>query len=271
MDQARFAEAIISRIATADIPEQWTGRQEGTDTRYAVVDDLLPEEWVHAIHDAFAAGAAHFDTRTSFRERKSTSTRFDELPRILRDITFAFQAPEVSSLIAEQIGIRGMSGDPTLYAGGLSMMRQGDFLNPHIDNSHEATRTWYRRVNLLYYVTPEWPLASGGNLELWNGDVTRPTTIHSRFNRLVLMETNRSSWHSVDPVLVDRARCCVSNYYFSPQSPTGDEYYHVTSFTGRPSQPLRRTIGRIDNRLRKFARTRLRISRKSDKGYQAKC
>ncbi len=27
-----------------------------------------------------------------------------------------------------------------LYAGGLSMMFEGDFLNPHIDNSHDAGR-----------------------------------------------------------------------------------------------------------------------------------
>ncbi|EGH74806.1 hypothetical protein PSYAR_30109, partial [Pseudomonas syringae pv. aceris str. M302273] len=39
-------------------------------------------------------------------------------------------------------------------------------------------------------------------------------TIVSAFNRLVVMETNKDSWHSVSAVSVSTARCCVSNYYF---------------------------------------------------------
>ena len=32
------------------------------------------------------------------------------------------------------------------------------------------------------------------------------------------METNKTSWHSVDPVMSEVRRCCVSNYYFSEHS-----------------------------------------------------
>src|SRR5690606_15404679 len=122
-----------------------------------------------------------FSSRQSFRERKQTSTRFDELPAILSDVTFALQRDAVVSLIGERLGLEELGGDPTLYAGGVSMMGQGDFLNPHIDNSHEATRTRYRRVNLLYYVTPDWQADYGGNLELWDEQITRPVMIHSKF------------------------------------------------------------------------------------------
>ena len=86
------------------------------------------------------------------------------------------------------------------------------------------------------------------------------------FNRLIVMETNASSWHSVNPVTVDAVRCCVSNYYFSKQSPSGEDYYHVTSFLGRPGQPLRRIYGRVDNLLRQFVATRFKISRGKDLG-----
>jgi len=66
----------------------------------------------------------------------------------------------------------------------------------------------------------------------------------------VVMETNKFSWHSVSKVQVERIRCCVSNYYFSAVSPDGDGYFHVTSFTGRPDEFLKRAIGPIDNGLR---------------------
>jgi len=57
-----------------------------------------------------------------------------------------------------------------------------------------------------------------------------PKTIFSNFNRLVVIETNKTSWHSVCQVKVDKIRCCVSNYYYSSISPDYNEYFHVTSF-----------------------------------------
>ena len=80
-------------------------------------------------------------------------------------------------------------------------------------------------------------------------------------NRLVVMETTKSSWHSVSKVITDRPRCCVSNYYFSPISPDGSDYFHVTSFDGRPDQPLRRIIGAIDNALRNTVSKVFKIGR----------
>lgn len=253
MNQGALARDIAQRLGQADIAGQWAARNMGTETRYAIVDNLLPTEQVEAIHDAFAVSGEAFTQLSSFRERKRTSARFDALPPVLREITFAFQQPEVVRLIAEQIDLVGIAGDPTLYAGGVSMMGRGDFLNPHIDNSHNAARNCYRRVNLLYYVTPDWREADGGNLELWDRDVSAPLTLHSRFNRLVLMETNRRSWHSVSPVRVDRNRCCVSNYYFSRQSPLGRDYFHVTSFSARPEQRARRVLASIDAMARSVA------------------
>lgn len=113
------------------------------------------------------------------------------------------------------MGFKKIEPDPKLYAGGLSMMFSGDFLNPHIDNSHDGDRHRYRRLNLLYYVSPGWNLRNGGNLELWDEARIKPKTLVALENRLVVMETNKISWHSVSKVEIDRPRCCVSNYYFS--------------------------------------------------------
>lgn len=157
----------------------------------------------------------------SFRERKFTSKNFDEFDPILKAITFAIQDPRVIEVVEKITGIKGQIPDPSLYAGGLSAMAKDQFLGPHIDNSHEATRKYYRTLNLLYYITPDWTLENGGNLELWDVSVKSNATIVSSYNRLAIMETTPSSWHSVSKVNVDKVRCCVSNYYFSEISPTG--------------------------------------------------
>lgn len=63
------------------------------------------------------------------------------------------------------------------------------------------------------------------------------------------METNMNSWHSVNKVLVDTPRCCVSSYFFKKNSPNYKKYFHVTSFTGRKEQFLLRLLSPIDNNL----------------------
>lgn len=74
--------------------------------------------------------------------------------------------------------------------------------------------------------------------------------VESRFNRLAIMVTHTRSWHSVSKVVDDGQRCCVSNYYFSPDPAEQNEYFHVTSFRGRPEQGLRDLVLRGDIALR---------------------
>lgn len=251
--QEQIVAGILDRLSSqsSQIKDSWNNPQ-GTATRHFVVDDLLPPELAEQIYNAFPKDAQGFHSRKSFREKKRTSADIHSYDPILADITFALQSAAVIERVGELTGMQNLEPDPRLYAGGLSMMFRGDYLNPHIDNSHDADRTRYRRLNLLYYVAPDWREENGGNLELWDADVTRQQTITSRFNRLAVMETHKTSTHSVSPVTAESPRCCVSNYYFSAQSPDGSEYFHVTSFTGRPGQIAKRAIAPIDNGARGF-------------------
>ena len=255
-------DLIINKIKNEKnvIARQWA-TPEGTSTRYFYIDNLLPDELLNSIYDAFPKNGKDFFKRKSFREQKSTLADFVESSPILDDITKAFQLPEVIEEISHVINMTSLEADPTLYAGGLSMMFKGDFLNPHIDNSHDGERMRYRRLNLLYYVAPDWALENGGNFELWDEKVKKPKTIISKCNRLVVMETTDKSWHSVSPVTVESTRCCVSNYYFSEVSPNGSKYFHVTSFTGRPEERIKRALGVADNFLRNTISKTLKIGR----------
>lgn len=218
-----------------------------------VVDNFLPEEIANAIYHAFPNNEV-MRLMDSFRERKLTYKQLDNTHVLLKNITFAIQSPRVIAIVEKITGIAKQTPDNSLYAGGISKMCKGHFLNPHLDNSHDGERNRYRTVNLLYYVSPAWKVEFGGNLELWDQKVKTPTVIASLFNRFVVMETNRKSWHSVSPVLVEKERCCVSNYYFSQQSPEGEEYFNVTSFNARPEHKIRRIYCKIDNALRHCAR-----------------
>ncbi|WP_397579782.1 2OG-Fe(II) oxygenase [Sphingorhabdus sp.] len=267
MNTFEIAEHIVQRVEAECVAakQEWMNPLS-TRTRSFKIDNLLPENVAREVYDLFPKDSRLWFERRSFREQKKTFAKLQHLDALIENVTDAFHHESVVAAIGKITGFPDLEPDPELYAGGISMMQQGDFLNPHIDNSHDKLRNRYRRLNLLYYVTPDWDQHNGGNLELWDDAVHKPFQIDALFNRLVVMETNRTSWHSVNPVLVPASRCCVSNYYFSAASPSCTQYYHVTSFLGRPTQPLRRVIGRVDNKFRQFIAQRLKISRGGDLG-----
>lgn len=241
--------------ARATASQEFLENRKKVGTAFVAIDDLLPAEEAYKIHQSFDSGNSAWREMKSFREKKLTTKQYDRFEPILGEVTFTFQEPEVLKIVEGITQVPNQIPDSQLYAGGLSMMRTGDFLDPHIDNSHDQTRQIYRRLNLLYYVTPDWKLEDGGHLELWDRPVKNKITIESRFNRLVLMETHNLSWHSVSPIKREGGlRKCVSNYYFSKESPLGYDYFHVTSFNGRPEQQLKRAFCRVDN----FVRSSLR-------------
>lgn len=248
-----LAQHICSRIDDEldRIRQQWSS---SVGINYFVVDDLLPKEWAQKIAAAFPEGGSMM-LRRSLRELKYVSAQMNRHDPLLEEAIFAFQAANVLERVEKITGLRCLEPDELLYAGGISVMGRTHFLNPHIDNSHDKSRSRYRVLNLLYYASPDWKLENGGNLELWpEGPRRKPLTITSTFNRLVVMVTHQQSWHSVSPIAASCNRCCISNYYFS-RFPVGDaEYFHVTSFRGRPEQPIRDLALQADGLMRGWVR-----------------
>lgn len=262
---ASVSNLIYNKILLnkASLIKDWNAPEQ-TNTKHIILDNLLPDELCTEIYDSFPKGSEGFYSRSTFRERKKTSANMSLYNKIINDAIYAFQDDKILSIISEITGIKGLEADKKLYAGGLSIMEKGDFLNPHIDNSHNLKREEYRRLNILYYVTPNWCIENGGNFELWDAKVKHQKTIVSKFNRMVLMETTQDSWHSVSKVLTTLPRYCVSNYYFSKNSPNknNNKYFHVTSFTGRPEENFKRVYGSVDN----YFRNKISIILKAGRG-----
>lgn len=193
------------------LKNQW---KNGTDKiNYFYLDEILPEEVLLDIKDAFPSNTDNMFLRKSLRELKFVAAQMDKYNPLLEEIIYAFQDERIVNLIGEITNLSALEPDTLLYAGGISMMAKNHFLNPHIDNSHDKYRQRYRVANLLFYIAPNWQLQNGDNLELWpDGPTKKQITIENKFNRLVVMITNGKSWHSVSKVCVNQIRCCVSNF-----------------------------------------------------------
>jgi Rps23 Pro-64 3,4-dihydroxylase Tpa1-like proline 4-hydroxylase len=225
--------------------------------KFWIIDDLLPVEFATEIAKKFPEEHV-LRQRETIREYKKVGVDFDLYEEIMEDITYSFHDKRVVDRIGQITGIDSMIPDAQLYAGGLSSMTKNSFLNPHLDNSHDDDKKLYRVLNLLYYVSKDWKIEYGGNLLLFpNGLRKQSIEIESKFNRLVLMETNNFSYHAVTKVLHDHPRRCVSNYYFRVNSTNGMVYNHVTSFYAFPSESrFKSSLFALDRSIRQLLSSR---------------
>jgi Rps23 Pro-64 3,4-dihydroxylase Tpa1-like proline 4-hydroxylase len=256
MNRKELADLILKKLEEnkAYLKKEFNA---GGRIKSCFIDDLLPNEICQQIHSSFPDPSTMAEHR-SLRENKKIAAQLNKYDPILEEITYAFQDARILKFTEEFTGLKSLEPDEFLYAGGISLMSKGNFLNPHLDNSHDKDRKRYRVINLLYYVTPDWKQEYGGNLELWDtgmGLHKKPRVIEAKFNRLAFMITNKKSYHSVSKVIHNGNRCCVSNYYFS-ETPASENhsYFHVTSFYGRPEELLKQVLLPIDSFIRNSIR-----------------
>ena len=254
MDRQKITDLIILSLKENKTQLRNQFLESKDQIGFFYIDDLLPENLALKIHSKFPDLDSTIE-RNNIREHKFTAYQMDKYNSLLEEVTYAFQDEKIVKLISNICELENITADENLYAGGLSIMAKGNFLNPHLDNSHDKDRKRWRVLNLLYYVSPNWKLEHGGNLEVWpKGLKEKQITIESKFNRLVVMATHQNSWHSVSKVLVDNTRCCVSNYYFSKEPLLNSDTFHVTTFRGRPKEKIKDLILQVDNKLRSGVR-----------------
>lgn len=251
MDRHSIAQLIVDKIKLEKESLKVQYKNSNSKIGYFYIDNLLPVEITEHINDIFPQ-SGKMSLKKSLRENKYVAAQMDQYNPVLEEAIYAFQDPKVVGIISEICEVQDLYPDENLYAGGISLMNKDQFLNPHLDNSHDKERDRWRVFNLLFYVTPDWSTSDGGHLELWPDGLDHPQiTIESRFNRLIVMATHQLSWHSVSPVCSDKAaRKCVSNYYFSDAPLQSSDTFHVTTFRGRPDQFIVDQILKLDSFLR---------------------
>lgn len=250
MDRQSYSDLIYNRLLQNKEILKKQYDQSKTAIGYFFIDEVLPDNIALEVYNAFPK-PEDMVLKKSLREDKYVAAQMNKYNPLLEEIIYAFQDTRIVALISKICGLKDIFPDENLYAGGISAMGYKQFLNPHLDNSHDKDRARWRVLNLLYYVTPNWEESYGGNLELWpSGLNANQITVHSKFNRLVIMATHSSSLHSVSPVTHEGNRCCVSNYYFSNHALLPSDTFHVTSFRGRPENKLTDVVLQLDSLLR---------------------
>lgn len=138
-----------------------------------------------------------------------------------------FNSPEVLFFLQELTGIKDLIPDPKFRGGGVHKITPGGKLGIHADYLLHPETKLHRRLNLLVYLNKDWKKEWGGNLELWNKDMTKCISeIEPIFNRAVIFDITSESFHGHpsslnSPEGVDRYSYAF--YYFTEDRPENEK------------------------------------------------
>jgi hypothetical protein len=138
---------------------------------------------------------------------------------LLRAFCSALNSRQFLLFLETISGIESLICDPYFIGGGAMMSGTGEFLKIHADFNWHHKLQAHRRLNALFYLTPDWKPDWGGELELWATDMSRLVkSIQPIFNRVVIFEVNDDSNHGQPQPLTtppDIARRVFSAFYYT--------------------------------------------------------
>ncbi len=127
------------------------------------------------------------------------------------------------NMLSRVTGIKDIIIDTDLFGGGLHELKNGGYLNVHADFNKSQNGKLDRRINLLLYLNKDWSKKNGGQIELWNKEMTKKVVSKTPdFNRMVIFSTTTYSHHGNPNKVVcspDNSRKSIALYYYTKGRP----------------------------------------------------
>ena len=176
---------------------------------YIVIDNFLDQILVKDIELELRTmdPSNWYDKRTDFRHinneqdtvvqaKKIALNIRDQIPEKTNTVISLFESPEMLKFIESVTGIERLQTDPYMIGGGVHKTNRGGHLSIHSDfNIHPQTQK-HRRVNALLYLNSNWKPEYGGELELWNKEMTQCVkSVEPISNRLIIFRIRDDAFH----------------------------------------------------------------------------
>ncbi|MEE4212888.1 MAG: 2OG-Fe(II) oxygenase, partial [Parvularcula sp.] len=139
---------------------------------HIVIDDFLPKELLRRMLEDFPKREkGRFDDDHS---RLKTGYQMEKIKSpLITNMIDALNSSPFLDFLERMTGINGLLTDPHQAGGGLHETARGGHLSIHADfNMHSRLRT-RRRMNLILFLNENWQDDYGGELELWETDMSR--------------------------------------------------------------------------------------------------
>jgi hypothetical protein len=217
----------------------------GVPFPHVVIDNAIPVSVLDRVIDEFPEPEeVTWKTFNAATEVKLALADVEQMGPWTRRLLAEFNGQVFVDFLEALTGIDHLVPDPHYEGGGLHQIRRGGFLKVHADfNKHKRLKL-DRRLNALLYLNKEWDASFGGNLELWDREMsTAVQSIPPVFNRMVVFATTDDALHGHPTALTcppDRARRSMALYYYTNGRPVIEQSAaHTTRFRSRPGERLR--------------------------------
>ncbi len=225
--------------------------------KYIVIDNFLNHEKAARINEALIEIKPNdkWYVYDNLFEKKIATDNLNLLPQQVRQILYELNSQEFINYLEKLTGIDGLIPDPHYRGGGAHIIPDGGFLDLHTDRSFHPKLKLYRRVNALIYFNMNYLKGYGGELELWNEDLTKlKASIEPIYNRAVIFNTDATSWHGhPKPWKSLRPRMSIATYFFTATIPEDFKAnLESTNFVARPGDAPDETKDKLREERRKL-------------------
>jgi len=205
---------------------------------HVAIDGFLAPEVLVSIQDVFPkpADKIWFEYNNQI-EKKFACDDIRTFPAPIAKLIHYLNSEGFLKYLEAITGITGLQSDPYLHGGGLHLIKRGGKLDMHLDYSIHPKLHLERRLNLIIYLPKEWKSEWGGDLQLWNEDMTECVKrVDIIPNRAVLFETGDISYHGhPDPLNCPEevSRNSIALYYLTEPRPNSSSRQRAL-FVARP-------------------------------------
>jgi Rps23 Pro-64 3,4-dihydroxylase Tpa1-like proline 4-hydroxylase len=209
---------------------------------HVVFDDFLPPDVLEDVLSEFPAPEKpDWDAYDNSREVKLALADTEQMGPATRHLLAEFNSGVFVDFMERLTGIDALIPDPHYFGGGLHQIRPGGFLKVHADFNRHTRLDLERRLNAILYLNKDWEESYGGQLQIWDNDMTQCVKkVLPVFNRLLVFATLDTANHGhPDPLTCppDRARRSMALYYYTSDRPEHEQNgEHTTIFRQRPGE-----------------------------------
>lgn len=180
-----------------------------------VIDNFLDNQQAKTLSNDFLEyeNTNWFSYNNPLENKKTLNNWYFFPPKTYQFMSY-LNSSEFISHISNITGINNLYPDIGLHGAGWHIHGRGGKLNVHFDYSIHPKLNLQRKLNIIIYLTEDWDINWGGNLEFWSHDPTtsrpksREKVIDNIFNRAVIFDTTQHSWHGFPEPLT-----CPENVY----------------------------------------------------------
>tara|TARA_B100000029_G_scaffold501269_1_gene574336 strand:- start:3022 stop:3810 length:789 start_codon:yes stop_codon:yes gene_type:complete len=188
---------------------------------YAIVDNFFKKNIALKLSREFPKyNDKNLHEYNNYCEVKKSSNNWNLFPSLTYRIFSLLNSNIITKVLSKKLKINKIFSDYGLNGGGWHLMNTRGRLNPHLDYSLHPKILGQRKFNLIIFLSPDWKRSWGGetcfyekNLRNKNIPGNLITKIYPKFNRAIIFDTSKNSWHAVSSIKTYKIRKSIAVYY----------------------------------------------------------